>query len=133
MASGVEFHSSRLGFGRQPHRSLHLDESGLRYRGPDQSLELAWAEVRALIPAAVGMPCSDGEIQTVPALGIVLRRPLEQAALVDGALPNLDHAIPIGDLGRRPLLGVTISPVEIVNCAAELAKASGVGLLTPAA
>lgn len=124
-AKARAYHSAPL----SPKRELRLDEHGLRYSGPDQSLELNWSDVRALVPAAVKITPPDGEPEAIAVLGIVLRLPFARPVLVDGALPNLDYAIPIDHLGRRPLLGLTLSPADIVQCAADLARPAGVTLL----
>ncbi len=127
-----EYRSIRLGWRHGPRRVLRLTEEGLEYSGPDQTLQLAWRDVRALVPAGVQLRGAGRESTDVPALGIVLKEPFARPTLVDGALPNLDYAIPIEDLGFGPLLGISVSPLAIVNRAAELARPAGVALLTAA-
>jgi hypothetical protein len=85
---------------------------------------VGWPEVQALVAASV-----QHEEEDVPALGIVLRVPFARPVLVDGVLPNLDYAIPIADLARRPFVGITESPAEIVSRAADYARPAGVQVL----
>ncbi|HEU0168143.1 MAG TPA: hypothetical protein VFS62_10230 [Chloroflexota bacterium] len=114
----MEFASAR--------RTLHVDEDGLRYDSPEQRVQVTWPEVQAIVAAAVEAPGDD----VIPALGLVLRMPFPQPVLVDGAGPNLDYAIPLDALGRRPLLGVHVAPQDIMSAAAEYARAAGVAVVT---
>ncbi|HLY66969.1 MAG TPA: hypothetical protein VKU60_15645 [Chloroflexota bacterium] len=126
---GAEYRASGLHFGHKNNRSLHIDADGLRYEGPEQQVQLRWSEVQALIPAGVQVTTSDGDQDTIPSLGIVLHVPFAQPTLVDEALPNLDYAIPLGDLSKPPFLGISISPADIVATAADYARPAGVTLM----
>lgn len=129
MTSSVEYRSAGLGALFSSARSLHLDSEGLRYTAHGQVLELKWSQVLALVPAAAPVAHDAHDVDMVPAIGIVLRDSPNAPVLVDGVLPNLDHAIPVLDLGRRPLLGLSARPEDIVRRAAELAEAAGVKIL----
>jgi len=110
-------------------RTLRFDRGGIRYDGPGQTVRLEWSEIQALVSAAVEVDLPSGDHEALPMLGIVLRLPFPQPAFVDGVLPNLDYAIPIGDLKRWPLLGIGVSPEEIVEAALGYAQPVGVRLL----
>lgn len=124
----IEFRSAGLGSLFGAARKLRFDAEGLHYHGPDQELSLKWGEIHALVAAAVLLPANEKPIE-VPALGICLRRPFAHPTLVDGVLPNLDYAIPIDDLGKKPLI-VNVPPHEVFERAAEYARAAGVSIVS---
>jgi len=111
---------------REPSRTLHIDNNGLRYHAPDQDADIAWQDVQAIVAAGVEVPGDDA----VPALGIVLRLPFPQPVLVDGPGPNLDYAFPLAELGRKPLLGLHVAPEEIMAAAAGFARQAGVAVIS---
>src|SRR5262249_40747356 len=125
-----EFRTRGLRSLLSPDRKLVLDRHRLTYRGPGQELDVGWTDVSSLVATIVRVPAADRDA-AVASLRISLRLPFSSATLVDGALPNLDHAIPIDDLVRWPP-GAPASPLDVVELAGQLAEPFGVSLLTKA-
>jgi hypothetical protein len=123
---GTEYRSVSFAVWKAPKRRLRFDTQGLQYSAPDQEIELAWTDIRAIVPAAVPIETSDGDQDVVPALGIALHVPFASPTLIDVQLSTLDYAIPLGDLAKAPFLGLSHPAEEIFEQAAKYARDSGV-------